>query len=79
MAVTPSRTTHGIGLPIEAVRGHQMSRNKVREQLLTWEKRHRLVETQMAGKGFTHLQVRAALAECEKMIDFYDELLEKME
>ncbi len=69
----------GIGMPISAVRGQRMSKRQVADALLRWESTRHLVIRQMAQKGFTQVEVEMALVECDNMLDFYDELLEKYE
>lgn len=69
----------GIGLPLEAVKGTLISHYQVEDALLRWEGIRNKVIRQMPQKGFTREAVEAALGQCDKMLDFYDELLEKYE
>ena len=69
----------GIGMPIAAVKGMRMSKSQVSDALLRWESTRHLVIRQMSRKGFTEVEVNAALGQCDDMLDFYDELLEKYE
>ncbi len=74
-----SNLAHGIGVPVEVVKGHQLSRRAVEAAIARWENTRRLVIRQMAQKGFSQEQVEAALVECDSMLDFYDTLLESYE
>ncbi len=69
----------GIGLDINVVKGHRLTRRKIEDQLGKWEHREYLVNRFMPGKGFSTVEVAAALAECNKMLDWYDRLLEQYE
>ena len=69
----------GIGIPSAAVRGTVPTKGKLRRQIEVWVKRRQLVATRMAWKGFREEEVEMALAECNKMIQFYIEVLENLE
>jgi hypothetical protein len=70
---------HGIGLDNTKVRTDRYTRRHIENQLHVWEHRLELVTRYMPAKGFTTEQVDAAVAECEKMLDWYDRLLEQYE
>lgn len=73
------KLAHGIGLNIETIKGHRITRRQIEDRLNKWEHHLELVQKYMPGKGFLPVQVTAALAECDKMIDWYDTLLEQYE
>lgn len=70
---------HGIGLDNNAIHTDRVTRRKAEDQLHVWEHRLELVLRHMAGKGFLPFQIAEAVEECEKMIDWYDRLLEQYE
>ncbi len=66
-------------VPYEAVGGVKKARQKVRDRLIYWEKTKRKVmhpHMGMAAKQFPPFMVDAAIAECDKHLLFYEDLLE---
>ncbi|KKN86921.1 hypothetical protein LCGC14_0264840 [marine sediment metagenome] len=65
-----------LNVPLEAVRGARQTRRFIEERVGWYEEMRKKVIREMGAKGFPPNMVEDAVASCEAMLEFYEDLLE---